>query len=263
MKIVILRGGRLRRPGQGGAADTADRGVTALGTGDGRWVLINVSAAVAQQLDPDNDTPVHPGLCDAGLRAVVLTDAQIEHVGGLLSLRGGGHINLYATPAVFEDLTTTFPVLPVLQHYCGVHWHMVPVAGDTRVATFGVDGMPTLEFTAIATEAMTPLYSANHQHPVIGDTIALAVRDRSTGQRVFCAPGLRRFGAFEVDWMRQADCLLVDGQRVAEREPDWVDLISGLPARHKVLFADGSPLRRKALAVRGIEMAYDGMEIEL
>jgi pyrroloquinoline quinone biosynthesis protein B len=123
--------------------------------------------------------------------------------------------------------------------------------------------MPTLEFTAIATQATTPLHSANHQHPVIGDTIALAVRDRITGQRVFCAPGLSRFGAFEFDWMRQADCLLVDGQAPAEREPDWVEQLSRLPARHKVLFEDGTPTRRQALAVRGIEMAYDGLEIEL
>jgi pyrroloquinoline quinone biosynthesis protein B len=263
MKIVILRGGRPRRNGTGGAADTAARGVTALGTGDGRWVLINVSAAVAHQLDPDGQASAHPGLCDAGLRAVVLTDAQIEHVGGLLSLRGGGQIDLYATPAVFEDLTTTLPVLPVLQHYCGVSWHMVPVAGDRRVSAFSVDGMPALEFTAIAIDGITPPHSANHQHPLIGDTIALAVHDRSTGQRVFCAPGLSRFGPFEFDWMRQADCLLVDGQPVEEREPDWVELLSRLPARHKVLFDDGTPGRREALAVRGIEMAYDGMEIEL
>ena len=154
-------------------------------------------------------------------------------------------------------------MLPVLQHYGGVHWHRVPVAGDRRVSAFSVDGMPTLEFTAIATQAATPLHSANHQHPVIGDTIALAVRDRITGQRVFCAPGLSRFGAFEFDWMRQADCLLVDGQLPADREPDWVEQLSRLPARHKVLFEDGTPTRRQALAMRGIEMAYDGLEIEL
>jgi pyrroloquinoline quinone biosynthesis protein B len=263
MKILILRGGRSRHRGNPGLADTAERGVTALGTDDGRWVLINVSATVAQRLALDGPTPAYPGLCDAGLRAIVLTDAQIEHVGGLLGLRGGGQIDLYATPAVFEDLTTTLPVLPALRHYCSVHWHMVPVAGDRRVSTFSVDGMPALEFTAIATDGITPLHSANHQHPVIGDTIALAVRDRGTGQRVFCAPGLSRFGAFEFDWMRRADCLLVDGQPDIDNEPDWVDRISRLPARHKVLFEDGTPLRREALAVRGIEMAYDGLEIEL
>jgi pyrroloquinoline quinone biosynthesis protein B len=263
VKIVILRGGSTRSRGVGSAADTAQRGVTALGSGDGRWVLVNVSAAVAHQLELDDATQGRPGLGDADVRAVLLTDAQIEHVGGLLSLRRDGRIDLYATPAVFEDLTTTLPVLPVLQHYCSVHWHIVPVAGDRRIANFRVDGMPTLEFTAIATRAATPPHSANHHDPAIGDTIAIGVLDKTTGQRVFCAPGLSRFGELEVGWMRQADCLLVDGTPTSGRYGDCVELISQLPARHKVLFDRAAALPAEALAQRGIEMAYDGMEIEL
>ena len=168
---------------------------------------------------------------------------------------------------MFEDLTTTLPVLPVLQHYCGVHWHMVPVAGDTRVASFRVEGMPTLEFTALATQMPTPPHSAHHLQPLVGDSIALAVRDLATGQRVFCAPGLTRVGPIEFDWMREADCLLVDGHGIdglpAQDAPAWVELLSGLPARHKVLFADEAEHPRQALADRGIALAYDGLEIEL
>lgn len=265
MRIVILGSGSAPRTATG--ADTSCRGITALGTGDGRWVLINVSAAVAQQLsgEPEFLLP-HPELFDAAaVRAVVLTDAQIEHVGGLLGLRGGAGIDLYATPAVFEDLTTTLPVLPVLQHYCGVHWHVVPVAGDTRAASFRVEGMPTLEFTALATQMPAPPHSAHHQQPVVGDTIALAVRDLATGQRVFCAPGLTRIGAQEFDWMREADCLLVDdlAREPKPTDPDWLDLLSGLPARHKVLFADADRSERDSLAARGLQLAYHGLEIEL
>jgi pyrroloquinoline quinone biosynthesis protein B len=272
VRIVILRGGAPRRRGQPGnptgGHDTADRGVIALGTADGHWLLINVSAAVAHQLDSEGGASAHPGLGQADLRAVVLTDAQIEHVGGLLSLRGGAKIDLYATPAVFEDLTTTLPVLPVLQHYCGVHWRVVPVAGDRRISTFRVDGMPMIEFTAIATDTAAPPHSAHHQQPVVGDSIALAVRDLASGQRVFCAPGLSQFSALEIDWMREADCLLVDGQpegigTTQPMESDWVELLCKLPARHKVMFADRTPQRRQALAARGIAMAFDGMEIEL
>lgn len=276
MRIVILRGSD--PVSSSGQPDAATRGITALGTDDGRWVLINVSAAVAQQLACGQHADTWPARFDCDVRAVVLTDAQLEHVGGLLGLRNGGAIDLYATPAVFEDLTTTLPVLPVLQHYCGVHWHVVPVAGDTRVASFRVDGMPSLEFTAVATQMPAPPHSAHRQQPLVGDSVALAVRDLVTGQRVFCAPGLTRIGAFEFDWMRQADCLLVDGLAdagpldeagTAEGGPElplWMDLLSGLPARHKVLFGAGGSgpgPGREALARRGIELAYDGLEIEL
>lgn len=292
MKILVLRGGATRREHRPGVradpASTRERGVLALGNGSGRWVLVNMSPAVAHQLDSDLRLDRHPGLADADLRAVVLTDAQVDHAGGLLSLRGGAPIDLYATAAVFEQLTTALPVLPVLQHYCGVHWRVVPVAGDRRVASFRVEGLPTLEFTAVATQAALPPHLAQGQAPQVGDSIALAVRDLATGQRVFCAPGLAQIGATEFEWMREADCVLLDPQPAppdaepwhrasggaADDAPQaWLTLLRSLPARHKVVFSDaGLPAdaadgaaeaARAAWADQGLQLAYDGLEIEL
>jgi pyrroloquinoline quinone biosynthesis protein B len=273
MKIVILRGGgsTRRRPKPGQTGSTRERGVMALGNGSGRWVLVNMSAGVAHQLDSDLRLDGHLGLPEPDVRAVVLTDAQVDHVGGLLSLRDGAPIDLYATPAVFEQLTTVLPVLPVLQHYCSVHWRVVPVAGDRRVASFRVEGMPSLEFTAVATQSPLPPHLAHLAHgerPQVGDSIALAVRDLATGQRVFCAPGLSQIGATEFEWMREADCLLLDNllpeAGAAAGDQPWMALLRGMRARHKVLFADGlAPRTEPAWAEEGIALAYDGMEIEL
>jgi len=254
MKIVLL--------GDAGG----EQGIAALGTGDGRWILINVSASVAQRLGRSAPGLDHPGLREAEVRTLLLTDAHIEHVGGLLALRDGAPIDLYATPAVFEELTTVLPVLPVLQHYCGLHWRVVPVAGDQNVASFQVEGMPTLQFTAIATRVPPPPHAAHRNTPQVGDSIAIAVHDLATGQRVFCAPGLAQIGSTEFAWMREADCLLVDGQAAgAESDaPGWAELLPQMPARHKVIFGDGPQLGgRGKLAAMGIELAYDGMEIEL
>ena len=236
----------------------------ALGNGSGQWLLVNMSPAVAHQLDRDPRLDGHPGLADAEVRAVVLTDAQIDHVGGLLSLRDGPPIDLYATPAVFEQLTTALPVLPVLQHYCGVHWQVLPVAGDRRVAPFRVEGLPGLAFTAVATQGRPPPHLARGDAPQVGDSIALAVRDLATGQRVFCAPGLAHVGAVEREWMADADCLLLD-QVMAEQAPEpWLSLLRDLPARHKVLFGPApSEARRAEWADLGIALAYDGMEFEV
>jgi pyrroloquinoline quinone biosynthesis protein B len=274
MKIVILRGGgslRRRRNNPGSAGSTRERGVMAIGNGSGRWVLVNMSPGVAHQLDSDLRLDSHLGLPEPEVRAVVLTDAQVDHVGGLLSLRDGAPIDLYATPAVFEQLTTALPVLPVLQHYCGVHWRVVPVAGDRRVASFRVEGMPSLQFTAVATQSPLPPHLASQvrgEQPQVGDSIALAVQDLATGQRVFCAPGLSQIGATEWEWMREADCLLLDnllpdaGTTVTDQP--WLALLRGMPARHKVLFADEPDAGGDAAwADEGIALAYDGMEIEL
>ncbi len=251
MKVVILRGAR------------GEQGITAIGTAGGQWVLINVSASVAGQLGGAPPALPHPGLQDADVRAIVLTDAQLEHAGGLLGLRSGAPIDLYATPAVFEELTNELPVLPVLEHYCGVHWRVVPVAGDQNVASFRVEGMPTLEFTAIATQAPQPPHAAYRRSPVVGDSVALAVHDLATGQRVFCAPGLPRLGAAEFDWMQQADCVLLDSPGADGDFPSTVELLPQLQARHKVLFGWSPHLHPQQLARLGISMAYDGMEIEL
>jgi pyrroloquinoline quinone biosynthesis protein B len=139
------------------------------------------------------------------------------------------------------------------------------------VASFRVEGLPSLEFTALATHAPVPPHLAHTEHPQVGDHIALAVRDLATGQRVFCAPGLAQIGATEFEWMREADCLLLDNLPAAAdgagRSQPWLDLLRGMPARHKVLFADppggAGPAGDAGLAAEGIALAYDGMEIEL
>ena len=251
----------------------------AFGNGRGQWVLVNMSPKVAYQLENDPQLDRHPGLADADVRAVVLTDPQIDQVGGLLSLRDGAPIDLYATPAVFDQLTTALPVLPVLQHYCGVHWQVVPVAGDRRAATFRINGLPSLEFTAVATEAAAPRHLAPADGPRVGDSIALAVLDLDTGQRVFCVPGLPRLGAAEYAWMQGADCLLMAqpsdhptghpgqcGGHTAARPVDdsgtahaWLTLLQALPARHKVVFG----AMPGACTPPGITLAHDGLEIEL
>ena len=272
MKIQILGGTPGPRPRRSAAASTRDRGVMAISAGSGPWAMVNMSPTVAHRLDLQDAQ--RAATAPQPTRAVLLTDAQVDHVTGLLSLRDGAPIDLYATPAVFEDLTATLPVLSVLQHYCGVHWHIIPVAGDRQVASFQVAGLPTLEWTALAVDAPAPPFSQHSEHPVTGDTIALAVRDSVTGQRVFCAPGLAQIGPLEFDWMREADCVLLDGPQATHeadshtQPPDaealWLDLLQTLPARHKVLLSH-SPRSsdRSSLTDCGFALAYDGMEIQL
>jgi pyrroloquinoline quinone biosynthesis protein B len=265
VKVVLLRGGaarRARRLHHEERVDSGDCGVTAVGSG-GRWALINVSAAVARQFGDDGLMPALPGASDGDVRAIVLTDAQLEHAAGLLGLRRGPPLDLYATPAVFEELSVHLPVLPALQHYCGVHWRVVPVAGDRRSASFRIESLPMLEFTAFAT-AVRPWPHAQSQRALVGDNIAVAVRDLVTGASVFCAPGLTRPGPEELATLQRSDCVLLD--ELADptgRDAPWLDWLQQLPARRKVVLSDLDARDARALARRGIEVARDGMEIDL
>ncbi|WP_438999753.1 pyrroloquinoline quinone biosynthesis protein PqqB [Variovorax beijingensis] len=260
------------------------------------WVLLNASPDIGQQIR--SHAQLHPrhGLRDTPIKAVVLMDAQIDHVAGLLGLREGPRIDLYATPCVFEDLTTSFPVLGVLEHYCGTRWHMLAVAGTQTRVDFGVAGFPSLRFTAVAIPGKAPPYSPHRREQTVGDNIALLIEDLQSGQRLFYAPGLAEVGPEELRWMHDADCLLLDGTFWTEDEmrhaglgtrtasdmghlpqtgtgprAGMVDALLATPARRKVLIhinnsnpiLDAASAQRQLLERHGIEVAYDGMEIAL
>ncbi|WP_369651073.1 MULTISPECIES: pyrroloquinoline quinone biosynthesis protein PqqB [unclassified Variovorax] len=260
------------------------------------WVLLNASPDIGQQIRSHPQLHPRRGLRDTPIKAVVLMDAQIDHVAGLLGLREGPRIDLYATPCVFEDLTTSFPVLGVLEHYCGTRWHMLAVAGTQTRVDFGVAGFPSLRFTAVAIPGKAPPYSPHRRGQAVGDNIALLIEDLQGGRRLFYAPGLAEIGPEELRWMHEADCLLLDGTFWTDDEmrhaglgtrsasdmghlpqtgtgprAGMVDALRATPARRKVLthinnsnpILDAASAQRQELERHGIEVAYDGMEISL
>ena len=260
------------------------------------WALLNASPDLGHQIR--SQPALHPRGTprDTPIKAVVLMDSQIDHVTGLLSLREGPCLDLYATPCVFEDLTTGLPLLNVLQHYCGTRWHLLPVAGTQNRAEFTIDALPGLRFTALAIPGKAPPYSPHRRDPVPGDNIALLIEDLADGSTVFYSPGLAEVGPRELAWMREADAVLVDGtfwqedempraglsQKLAREmghlpqqgeadRPGMVAAMQAIDARRKVLIhinnsnpiLDEHGAQRAVLDALGIEVAYDGMEITL
>lgn len=272
MKIIVLGSGAAgaTRPAAGPGVPPRTQDAIAV-SDDGRtWVLVNASPDIGEQLRRTQALRPTGGPAAPPVRGVILTDAQLDHVGGLLALCDGPRLELFATPGVYEDLTTSLPLVNVLQSYCGVRWHMLPVAGDQRRADFQVDGLPGLRFTALDVPGRVPPHSARRAEASVGDTVALLIEDLRDGTRVFCAPSLDAVGDGELSWMRSADCLMVGRGAPAPDAADLIDALAATAARRKVLvrvdaadpgLADGSATRR-LLDACGIELAYDGMEIE-
>lgn len=266
---------------------------------DGRsWVLLNASPDIAQQIRANG--PLQPALPEAGARdtpikAVVLLDARLHSVAGLLSLNEINRLDVFATPLVFDDLTAVLPLLSVLDHYTAVQWHMLPVSGDMPVAAFRIAGFPELSFTAVSVSGKAPPH-AHHRGDSVGECIALHIEDARTRQRFFFSPVMARVGSHELDWMRHADCLMVDGTFWEERElldaglgrhsaselghlpqmafegrHGMLDVLDAMDATRKILthvnnsnpILDERGTERRALTERGIEVAHDGMVIEL
>lgn len=182
---------------------------------------------------------------------VVLTGARRDQVGGLLDLRDGAPLELYATPAVFEHLTQALPLLPVLQQFCGVQWHLIPIAGEQRAADFTVERVPRLSFTALTCSDAGA-----------GERIALAVRDERSGARLFVVQGASLESASAdalLDWMQSADCVVIDR---APHGTLWLERLARAASPRKLLL-DANGSERERIAASGIECAQGEMEIEL
>ena len=283
------RSGRLR-------ASERTQSSIAVSADSDHWVLLNASPDIGEQIRRHPQLHPRHGLRDTPIKAVVLMDAQIDHVTGLLGLREGPCIDLWATRCVFEDLTSGLPLLEVLRHYCGTRWHMIGVDGSRTHFEFEIDAAPGLRFTALAIPGKAPPYSPHRRDPVIGDNIALRIEDVADGSSLFYSPGLAHVGEQELAWMSAADCVLVDGtfwqddemqaaglgtksagdmghlpQQGAAGRPGMVDALRDAAAARKVLIhinnsnpiLDEDSAPRRALEALGIEVAHDGMEISL
>jgi pyrroloquinoline quinone biosynthesis protein B len=255
------------------------------------WVLINASPDILAQIRATPALQPARARRDSGIAAVMLMDAQIDHVTGLLMLREGKPLPLYCTAPVWRELNVGLPLVPVLSHYCGVHWHELPVGGD--LPSTRVPGIEGICFTPLALCSKAPPYSDHRDHPETGDNIGLLIEDIATGKAAFYAPGLGAIDPQVEAAMRRADCVLVDGTfwRADEMiehgfsgktaadmghlpqsgEDGMIAVLDGIGARRKVLIhinntnpiLDDDSEQRALLARHGIEVAFDGMEITL
>lgn len=178
------------------------------------WVLVNASPDIRAQILAFPPLRAVDGRCGSSICAVMLVDSQLDHTMGLLNLREGEGLELYCTEMVREDLTSGFPVLPILDYYCGIVWHPIPIEGDS----FAVPCAEGLRFTAVPLHSKAPPYSPHRQDPHLGDTIGLRVEDLRSARNLFYAPGLGKLEGRIRSFMEQADVLLVDGTFWSEDE---------------------------------------------
>jgi pyrroloquinoline quinone biosynthesis protein B len=253
------------------------------------WLLINASPDIRAQLEAFPAIQPKQGLRDTGIKAVLLMDSQIDHTTGLLMLREGQPLDIYCSEMVKQDLTTGFPVFNMLAHYCTVNHHPIPVDGSS----FTIPAIADLRFYTRALKSKAPPYSPHRYDPHDGDNIGVVIEQISTGKKLFYSPGLGEIEDNVLAAMQNADCLLVDGtfwtedEMIAQGlgkkkaqdmghlpqsgEQGMMVVLNQIPTARKVLIHinnsnpildEDSPEHRQLLQA-GIEVAYDGMEIDL
>ena len=259
-------------------------------SGDGeRWTLCNASPDVLGQIGATPELQPRGALRGSGIAAVALTDGQIDHAAGLLLLREGARLSIYSTALVRDDLMEGFPVLRLLDHFCGVDWHPIPLDGRW-FAIAGVDGV---ELRALPLESKPAPFSPRREAPQPGDNIGLLIRDQGSKRSVFYAPGLGAIDDRISSEMKSVDCLLVDGTfwtddemislgvgRKRAREighlpqsgpGGMIEQLRAFPNARRILvhinntnpILDEDSEQRRTLEREAIEVAFDGMEILL
>ncbi len=172
------------------------------------WILFNASPDIKKQLDDFPAFQPARMVRDTAISAIVITDAQIDHVTGLLTLREHNKPwEIYCTDAVKDDLTTGFPVFNILGYFRGINHH--EIATDQSI--FTIPTAAGIEFTAVPLLSNAPPYSPRRDNPVPGDNIGMHIKDTRTGKSLFYAPGLGVAEPHVLEYMRNADCILVDG----------------------------------------------------
>ncbi len=254
------------------------------------WVLFNTSPDIKKQLDDFPALQPAREVRDTAITAIVITDAQIDHATGMLTLREHNKPwEVYTTKAVYEDLTTGFPVFNILGHFRGINHHEIA----TDQSSFTIPTAEGLVFTAVPLKSEAPPYSPHRHNTVPGDNIGIKIEDTRTGRNLFYAPGLGVAEPHVLEYMSNADAVLVDGtvwtddemsnegisdKRAQEMghldqssEGGIMSILNAMQKPRKILIHinNTNPIlneesaQRQILNKAGIELAYDGMDIEL
>jgi pyrroloquinoline quinone biosynthesis protein B len=265
---------------------------SSLAVGDGTaWVLVNASPDVLAQLAANPQLQPGRAIRDTALAALLLVDGQVDHTTGLYMLREATRPwPIWCTDSTYADLTRGNPILGVLSHYCGVERHRIELDG----AGFAIEQVPGIQWRALAVASKPAPYSPNREAPVLGDNIALLIADTHSGRSALYAPGLGTIDDSIWTAMQSAACVLVDGTFWTDDEMislgvskkrardighlpqsgaggmlEWLDRLPSSTRKILIHINNTNPILDESSAAaaelkrRGIEVAWDGMEIQL
>jgi pyrroloquinoline quinone biosynthesis protein B len=255
------------------------------------WHLLNASPDVRQQLER---TPaLHPrhGVRDSPIAGVVLTNADVDHVAGLLSLRESQPFVLYATRRVLAALAGN-SVFDVLRRDIVAR---VPLDLDGETVLAGPDATPTgLSVEAFAVPGKIALYLEDSSAgPDFGtareDTIGLKISDG--GSFFYYLPACAQLSEEIAHHLAGAPLVFFDGTTWTDDEMlssgagvktagrmghmsvsgagGSLAAFASLGVRRKIFIHInntnpmllGDSAERKAAEAAGWEIAFDGMEV--
>jgi pyrroloquinoline quinone biosynthesis protein B len=259
---------------------------------DGRsWFLLNASPEIRAQIEGFRG--LHPeGLRHTPIAGIALTNGDLDHCLGLLSLRESQPLVIYATERVRQTFVEGNGLYRTLQRFEGqVTWQRLGL--EQRVPLTNPDGQSSgLVMTAFSVAGKPPLHSVGLA-PSEEDSVALRIEDERTGGVLAYAaavrgysPALERLASaakaiFFAGTFWSSDELVALGasDRRAEDMAHWpiggpegsLGFLRGLDVPRRIyihinnsnpILIEDSPEHARVRAER-VEIAEDGMELTL
>jgi pyrroloquinoline quinone biosynthesis protein B len=267
----------------------------AVSGGDG-WAVFNASPDIRQQIaqTPELQPQAGASLRNSPIAAVVLTNADVDHVAGLLSLRERQPFVIYAARRVLDTLAAN-SIFNVLAADV-VERRELDLEGGA-VALEGPDGPLGLMVEPFAVPGKVALYledaAKGNFGSEAGDTIGLKITEEGRDATLYYIPGCARADDGIISRVAGADCLLFDGTVYTDNEmaEAGVGTKTGLRMGHVPIAGEAGSLYafgnagigRKiyihinttnpilepgsgaecTVRAAGWDIAYDGMTIEL
>jgi pyrroloquinoline quinone biosynthesis protein B len=261
-----------------------------------RWVLLNCSPDLREQLAQNPELWPDPNgpLRNSPIRAVIVTNADVDHIIGLINLREGTPFTIYGSDRVLKTINANsvfnvcnpeiVPRLPL------------PLDQEIRIEDHGDDLGLSIEAFAVTGKialfledgADTKSFGSRE-----GDTIGLKVTETSSGRYFYYVPGCADVDPPLAERLQGAPLIFFDGTLYTDDEMIRQGLLNKTGARmghisisgsngsiaafkdlnvkRKIyvhinnsnpVLDDNSP-ERKVVEKAGWEVGFDGMEIRI
>jgi pyrroloquinoline quinone biosynthesis protein B len=256
------------------------------------WFLLNASPEIRAQIE--GFAGLHPRAPrDSPIAGILLTNGDLDHCLGLLSLRESYPLTVYATDRVRRGFTEDNVLYRTLERFAGqVTWRVLALGRDEELTAQG-GGPSGLSVAAVALPGQPPLHLRGRVPPDPEDSIGFRIRERATGRVLAYLSGVAAVTPAVRDALDDAACVFFDGTFWSEDELPALKLgdkraaamahlpvggpqgslraLDGLRARHRLYIHlnNTNPLLREdsreraAARAAGWVVAEDGMDIQL
>jgi pyrroloquinoline quinone biosynthesis protein B len=258
-----------------------------------RWYLLNASPDIRQQINASPGLAPRTEPRDTPIQAILLTNAEIDHIAGLLSVRESQPLCLYSTRQVQQWVLETNAVFRGLfRAPTQSLWKIISLAERQEIV--GIDGKNSgLLHEAFLVPGKPPAYLTGIVTEWDEATIGYKIIDATSKRSLVYLPAIKHIDRAVMAMLENCDCFFFDGTCWSDDELVRVGLsqktslsmghvpISGpegslvqlasLQRARKIythlnntnpLLIEGSPEQR-VVAEAGWEVAFDGMAFDV